>query len=124
MRAAHAFRGRITRATEAWHMSVFFTLRRARSLLAMAAFIAGVTRPAPTPAFMNTITVTTTSDALVNDGNCSMREASINANNDAATWPDCPAGSGDDTIILPAGTITLTVANIPPLGQPGTLDTD
>ena len=29
-------------------------------------------------------------------------EAIVNANNDAATHPDCPAGSGADTIILPS----------------------
>jgi hypothetical protein len=37
----------------------------------------------------------------------------INANNDAATWPDCAAGSGIDTINLPAGTITITIPNTP-----------
>ena len=48
-------------------------------------------------------------DVLATDGTCSLREAIINANGDAATWPDCPAGSGADTIVLPAGTYVLAV---------------
>jgi hypothetical protein len=57
-----------------------------------------------------TITVTTNvPDINDGDGQCSLIEAIINANNDAATHPDCPAGSGADTIVLPKGsTITLT----------------
>ncbi len=66
-----------------------------------------------TPAQSATITVTGLTDALANDGTCSIREAIINANNDAATWPDCAAGSGTDTIVLPAGTITLSIPNSP-----------
>lgn len=54
-------------------------------------------------------------DTLNNDGVCTIREAIINANNDAATWTDCAAGSGSDIINLPAGTITLSVAT--PGGQ-------
>jgi CSLREA domain-containing protein len=99
-----------------------------RGLVAVAAVIAGVAWPAPTPALGKTpslgaaITVTTTSDTLANDGQCSIREAIINANNDAATWPDCPAGAGDDTIILPAGTITFAIAN--PASSPANLDSE
>ena len=48
-------------------------------------------------------------DVLASDGTCSLREAIINANHDAATWPDCPAGSGADTIVLPAGTYVLAI---------------
>jgi Bacterial Ig domain len=83
------------------------TLRRARGLLVAAAVVAGVAGPAASPAVASTITVTTTSDTLVTDGSCSIREAIINANDDAATWPDCAAGSGADTITLPAGSIVL-----------------
>ena len=57
----------------------------------------------------NTITVTGTGDSLANNGVCTLREAIINANNNAATWSDCAAGSGADVINLPAGTITLTI---------------
>src|SRR5262245_5495541 len=49
-----------------------------------------------------TITVTTNDPRIVADGQCSLVEAIVNANNDAATYPDCPAGSGADTIVLPA----------------------
>jgi Right handed beta helix region len=57
-----------------------------------------------------TITVTTDKpDINDNDGKCSLIEAIINANDDAATHPDCAAGSGADTIVLPKdSTITLT----------------
>lgn len=61
-----------------------------------------------------TITVTTTQDVLNgNDGLCSLREAIIAANTDTASGPatgECPAGSGADTINLPAGVFTLTIA--------------
>ena len=49
-----------------------------------------------------TITVTTNNPNIVADGQCSLIEAIVNANNDAATHPDCTAGSGADTIVLPA----------------------
>src|SRR5437867_7845740 len=48
-----------------------------------------------------TITVTTDNPNIISDGQCSLIEAIINANNDAATHADCLAGSGADTIILP-----------------------
>jgi hypothetical protein len=49
-----------------------------------------------------TITVTTNNPSIASDGQCSLIEAIVNANNDAATHADCPAGSGADTIVLPA----------------------
>jgi len=97
-------------------------LRRARRLLAVGVVVAGIARPAPAPAFAAVITVNTTSDTLANDGQCSIREAIINANNDAATWPDCAAGSGADTIVLPAGTIVFAIANPP--SSPANMDAD
>lgn len=59
-----------------------------------------------------TIPVTTTADELNTDGDCSLREAVVAANTDAAV-DACPAGSGADEITLPAGTYprTLTGAN-------------
>jgi len=86
-----------------------------KSLVVSAACAAGFAFPAP--AFAATITVTTTADTLTNDGNCSIREAIINANNNAATWADCAAGSGADVINLPAGIITITLPN--PAGPTG-----
>jgi hypothetical protein len=56
-----------------------------------------------------TIPVTTNDPRIVADGQCSLVEAIVNANNDAATHPDCAAGSGADTIVLPANAnITLS----------------
>lgn len=54
-----------------------------------------------------TITVNSLTDATVTNGNCTLREAILNANYNAATYPDCAAGSGADVINLPAGTILL-----------------
>jgi len=51
-----------------------------------------------------TITVTTNDPRIIPDGQCSLVEAIVNANNDAATHADCPAGSGADTIVLPVST--------------------
>src|SRR5262245_22662498 len=49
------------------------------------------------------ITVNTSDDELNNDGDCSLREAIQAANGNLAV-DTCGAGSGDDTITLPAGT--------------------
>jgi len=67
-----------------------------------------------------TITVTTDNPNIVADGQCSLIEAIVNANNDAATFPDCPAGSGADTIVLPAsGNLTLSAADFFAIGPRG-----
>ncbi|HEY2988124.1 MAG TPA: right-handed parallel beta-helix repeat-containing protein [Candidatus Binatia bacterium] len=52
-----------------------------------------------------TITVNTNIPKILADGKCSLVEAIINANNDALTHPDCAAGSGADTIVLPAASV-------------------
>jgi len=58
-----------------------------------------------------TITVTTDKPQINDgDGQCSLIEAIANANNDAATHPDCPAGSGSDTIVLPLGSTHTLIA--------------
>jgi hypothetical protein len=58
-----------------------------------------------------TITVTTSvPDINDGDGKCSLIEAIVNANDDAATHPDCAAGDGADTIVLPKNS-TITVSN-------------
>ena len=58
-----------------------------------------------------TITVDSAADTIADDGACTLREAITNANGDSAlsaTAGECAAGSGDDSIELPAGqTITL-----------------
>ena len=63
-----------------------------------------------------TIQVTTESDALSpTDGECSLREATLAANSDSASGGvagECVAGSGADTIELPAGSYTLSIAPV------------
>ena len=54
------------------------------------------------------ITVTPGSAGIVSDGSCSLVEAIINANNDAATHGDCTAGSGADVITLAGNTYSYT----------------
>jgi hypothetical protein len=60
-----------------------------------------------------TITVTTNDPNIAADGECSLIEAIVNANNDAATFPDCAAGNGADTIVLPANA-NIAVSNAYP----------
>ncbi|VAX15795.1 hypothetical protein MNBD_NITROSPINAE03-534 [hydrothermal vent metagenome] len=63
-----------------------------------------------TPSFAATITVDTATDEINANGNCSLREAVINANNDNQSGStDCTAGNGADTITVPAGTYTLDI---------------
>lgn len=63
-----------------------------------------------------TITVTTTADRNTNPGTgCSFYEAVQAANNDAA-YAGCAAGSGADTINLPAGTYSI-VNNTPSINE-------
>ncbi len=53
------------------------------------------------------ILVTTRADYMQDDGLCSLREAVRSANLDRAVG-GCPAGSGDDTILVPPGPYRLT----------------
>jgi CSLREA domain-containing protein len=57
------------------------------------------------------ITVTTTADELNANGNCSLREAIQAANTDTAV-DACPAGTGADTITVPAGTYNLSLGDL------------
>lgn len=57
------------------------------------------------------ITVNTIDPGISSDGLCSLIEAIVNANDDAQTHQDCPAGTGADTIELAAGA-TYTLAAI------------
>lgn len=54
------------------------------------------------------IRVNTTADSVTADGNCTLREAVLAANGDAAI-DGCTAGSGSDLILLPAGVFTLAI---------------
>ena len=49
-----------------------------------------------------TINVTTNIPKFAADGRCSLPEAIVNANTDAAIFTDCASGNGSDTIVLPA----------------------
>lgn len=66
------------------------------------------------------ITVTSAADSVGSDGLCTLREAIANANNDAATYGDCAAGSGADTITfapaLAGSVISLTTIGDTTLG--------
>lgn len=62
----------------------------------------------PTIAHAVSLTVNSLADSIAADGECTLREAIQNANNNAATNDDCAAGSGADTITFSvSGTITL-----------------
>jgi CSLREA domain-containing protein/uncharacterized repeat protein (TIGR01451 family) len=63
---------------------------------------------APVSLAATTIVVTTTDDELNGDGDCSLREA-IQAANANGGVDQCPAGSGTDTVVVPAGTYTLSI---------------
>ncbi len=80
--------------------------RRLQMSLAGAALTLAISQ---TPfAYAATIPVTTTTPTVAADSFCSLIEAIINANDDAATNADCVAGSGADTITLNGNTYTLT----------------
>jgi hypothetical protein len=87
--------------------------------LAGAALLVALGQGAATAA---TITVTTNNPNIASDGQCSLIEAIVNANNDAATHADCAAGGGADTIVLPANanmTLSAVYANLNgPTGLP------
>jgi CSLREA domain-containing protein len=81
-------------------------------LIAVLGVELALTRWLPTAAHADTIIhVDTTDDELKSDGDCSLREAIRAANSDTAV-DACLAGSGADTIILPAGIYTLTIGGI------------
>jgi CSLREA domain-containing protein len=91
----------------------FTSPRRFRKAATYAAgAIAAIALAAPAGAAANTINVTTTADEHANDnGQCALREAIYAANNDAVgPASGCAVGAGNDTIVVPAGTYTLTRA--------------
>jgi CSLREA domain-containing protein len=67
---------------------------------------AGMLALCAAPAHASTITVTTHADGLAADGACSLREALLAADTDAAV-SGCPAGSGADTVVLGSGTYAV-----------------
>src|SRR5215207_651614 len=84
-----------------------------RKLLIIASVVAVLTALTVTPAYAAGIVVNTDTDKdglFIFDGQCGLREAIANATNDAATFPDCSAGSGADTITF-AANYTITLRN-------------
>jgi CSLREA domain-containing protein len=78
--------------------------------MALAAVLLTVLLPAAgTTLASGVIQVTTTQDVLATDSLCSLREAVRSANLDQPIG-GCTAGSGNDTIDVPAGTYVLTIA--------------
>ena len=88
-----------------------------------ATFAAAVTVAGPAPmALAGTINVTTQADESGSGAGCSLREAIVAANTDAAFGGCTGATAGPDTIAIPAGTYQLA---IPEDGTPDdTLDGD
>ncbi len=74
--------------------------------LALAAGLLALSRVQPAQAA--SLIVNTSDDELNTDGDCSLREAIRAANSDTAV-DACTAGSGADTITLPAGIFNLTL---------------
>src|SRR5690349_24750354 len=92
-------------------MTTSHSARPLRRSLAAGVALALATIPltSSAPVFAGTtITVTTTSDELDVDGNCSLREAVLSANLDEAV-DACQAGAGADTIALPPGFYVLAI---------------
>ena len=80
---------------------------------ALATLVAGLMSLFCASALGATIHADTTSDERSADGHCSLREALAAANTDTAPFAgagECTAGSGTDTIVLPAGQFTLGIA--------------
>jgi CSLREA domain-containing protein len=77
------------------------------------------------PAAANTINVNSTADVIANDGQCTLREAITAANTDTASGNasgECPAGSGADTIVVPAGTYKETLTGFEDSNAGGDFD--
>lgn len=81
-------------------------------IMALVAMSASFIMAAPSKQSGVTITVDTTEPGIADDGNCSLIEAIVNANEDKATHQDCDTGSGADTIQLETdATYTLKEVN-------------
>ena len=100
-----------------------FVRRRAVAGLVAAAGLGGWPGAFPPADAAAAIAVTTTTDELADDGDCSLREALRAAGEDRAV-DACPAGHGPDTVVVPAGTYALSRAAEEPedAGLTGDLD--
>lgn len=87
-------------------------MRTMERVLTAGAVILGSFAVTPS-ALAGTISVTTTTDQFNTGTECSLREAVEAANTDADFGGCTGAAAGPDTITLPAGTYTLTIAPTP-----------
>ncbi|MGH2653071.1 MAG: choice-of-anchor Q domain-containing protein [Actinomycetota bacterium] len=87
-------------------------MRTIERVLTAGAVILGSFAVTPS-ALAGTISVTTTTDQFNTGTECSLREAVEAANTDADFGGCTGAAAGPDTITLPAGTYTLTIAPTP-----------
>ncbi len=113
MRRLDPVRSRLAELRD-WLAGLSRRQRRAWSRrLALAAPVAllALALSASPPAHADNIAVDAGVVVIAADGDCSLREAIVNANDDAATHADCAAGNGPDTIILPAAS-TFTVPDV------------
>jgi CSLREA domain-containing protein len=93
---------------------------------AVLAYERGPLGPSPASAGGATIVVNTLDDEdpILENGDCSLREAIVNANDSAQTHADCASGAGADTITFDvSGTIEL-VNDLPPITNPAGLTID
>lgn len=107
-------------------LSAIPLLRVATAAIAASLFLVADAPAAPPPAHAAGIVVNTLADANppVIDGQCSLREAILNANANAAVSPDCAAGTGADTITFSvSGTINLAT-QLHPVTSPAGLTID
>ena len=88
-------------------------------ILGVAALL--LTFAGPNAAHAAAIAVTATNDELNTDGDCSLREAIQAANTDTGV-DSCLSGNGADTIMVPAGTYTLSLPSLEDSNTSGDLD--
>ncbi len=98
------------------------------AVTALVLAVSGMAYPASVRA-LGSIYITTDADNTLNDGLCSLREAITNANDDAATFSDCPAGMGGDTIYIDqinanAFTTIVLGSSLPAISDPAGLIID
>ena len=88
------------------------TILQVFSVLLVVILIGGAAFPISVRA-ASIITVNSTADNTTADGACTLREAITNANDNAATYGDCIAGSGNDTIVFHSslGTAVITLGS-------------
>jgi len=97
-------------------LSTLERMIRGFSVLLVVVMLIGSATFATNVRAASTITVNSTADNTTPDIFCTLREAIANANNNASTYSECVAGSGNDTIIFNSslGTATITLASALP----------